>query len=94
MAAVRDQGFGGSGGGLFDEAGDAVDAGSDGEGLADFDIAVAGLGAGGFHAEGDEKAGFGGRDGGGQRGGEGFGLGDGGVGGHHPEDGAGVLFGD
>ena len=64
-------------------------------GGADLDVAVAGFGRGRLHAEGHDVAGAGGRGGGLQRRSASAGVvGDGGIGGHHPQHRIRVGLGD
>ncbi len=60
MTAVGGQLLGASGVGLFHEFGDRISARCVGEGGAERDVAIAGLGRGRAHAEGDNAAGAGG----------------------------------
>ena len=86
----------GGGGGvrLFDEAGDAVGAWRVGQGLAALDIAVAGFRRGGLHAECHHLAGARGGDRDSSAWCSAGGVGDGGVGGHHPQHRVRAAFGD
>ena len=92
MRAVRDITRGGRGIGFLDEARDLEGALDAGQGLALGDVAIAGFRGGGLHAEGDDMAGARRGGGGAQRGGECFGVGDSGVGGHDPEHAVGVFL--
>ena len=85
MPAVGDQTRGGGGVRLLHEAGDGVHAGRVAQWIAALDIAVAGFRPGRPHAEGDEPAGAGGRRGDPKRAVQRGDIGDGMVGGQHPQ---------
>ena len=93
MPPVCDQPLRGGGIRFLDEPRDGVHAGGVAQRFAALDIAVAGLRPGGVHAEGDEPAGSGGYRGDAQRTVQFRDVGDRVVGGEHPQQAVGIVFG-